>query len=186
VSNEFGNIAWECREHSGYHINADNKFVDFVRGEEPVSLGEHGEIVCTSLNNYAMPLIRYKLGDIGIPQEGGCSCGAVLPLMRLIEGRTDELLSTVDGRIVTPLIFFPYPFSNYEGIYQFKVIQEKIDKILIQLVVEDGDKTYDDVLENARKEIKNVFGDSMQVEFEFLDEIKPDPSGKLRKIISHA
>ncbi len=185
VSNEFGNIAWECKEYSGYHINADNKLLDFVVGEDPVSPGEHGEIVCTSLNNTAMPLIRYKLGDIGIPQDELCSCGLVLPCMKLVEGRTDELLSTVDGRVVTPLIFFPYPFNTYDEIYQFKVVQERMDRMVIKLVVKEGGIIKDDVLSDARINIKEIFGDSMAVDFEFLDEIKPDPSGKIRKIKSN-
>lgn len=185
VCNEFGNVAWECKEHVGYHINVDNKLVEFIQDENPVSMGEYGEIVCTSLNNYAMPLIRYQLGDIGSPDDEQCSCGVNFPLMKVVEGRTDQLLSTVDGNIVSPLIFFPYPFTNFDGILQFRVIQEKHDKIVIQMALDEGKVIADNVLDDAREEIREIFGDLMQVEFELLDEIKAEKSGKIRKIVSH-
>ena len=64
--------------------------MEFVDGNgEEVSSGERGEIVYTSLLHYAQPLIRYAVGDVGVPVDGECPCGRKLPLMKVVEGRRD-------------------------------------------------------------------------------------------------
>jgi len=66
---EFGTFAWECPEHNGYHIDSEDTVVEFLNQEKNVAPGEQGEIVVTSLSNYVMPLIRYSLGDFGVPGD---------------------------------------------------------------------------------------------------------------------
>ena len=62
-------MAWQCPECQEYHIDADALILQFLdKSGEEVSAGENGEIICTSLFNYAMPLIRYAIGDVGIPR----------------------------------------------------------------------------------------------------------------------
>ena len=182
--NEFTLMAWECRQHEGYHMNIENIVMEFLDDGENVAPGERGEIVCTGLTNYAMPLIRYRLGDIGVPSQEQCSCGRTLPLMKIVEGRTDDFLVTTNGRLISPLVFFPFPFKEDET-KQFRVIQEKKDKLIIQLVLRDDVRDKSEIFENAREEISRLFGTATQVEFQTLDKIEKDPSGKLRKIISH-
>jgi phenylacetate-CoA ligase len=63
---ETDNIAYECERHCGYHIAIDAVILEFVADNRPVPSGVSGEIVCTVLNNYAMPFIRYRLNDFGI------------------------------------------------------------------------------------------------------------------------
>ncbi|MBS7630259.1 phenylacetate--CoA ligase family protein [Candidatus Bathyarchaeota archaeon] len=184
ISTEFGLMAWECKAHSGYHTNIESVMIEFVKDGEPVTDGESGEIICTNLVNRAMPLIRYDLGDVGIPTEEECTCGSTLPLIRLVEGRTGDFLVTPDNRIISPTIFFPYPFNDVEGIKQFRIIQEKKDKLIIQLVADEDFKRNELALEKARKEIWKVFGENMNVEFQFLDKIKRDNERKYRKIVS--
>jgi len=181
--NEFTLMAWECRRHEGYHINIENVVMEFLDEGENVAPGERGEIVCTGLTNYAMPLIRYRLGDIGVPNQEQCSCGRTLPLMKIVEGRADDFLVTIDGRLISPLVFFPFPFKEDET-KQFRVIQEKRDRLIIQLVLQDDVRGKTEIFENARKEISRLFGAATQVEFQTFDKIEKDPSGKLRKIIS--
>lgn len=181
---EFSLLMWECREHVGYHMNIDSAVIEFAKNGETVAPGERGEIVCTTLVNYAMPLIRYRLGDVGIPIEEQCSCGKSLPLLKMLEGRTDDFLTAVDGRIISPAVFSPYPFENLEGIRQFRVIQEKRDKLTIQLVARESFLNSKQVLERARREIEKVFGEGMHVDFQLLEKIDRESTGKLRKIIS--
>lgn len=182
-SSEFSLIAWECPQHVGYHINADCTVVEFLGNGDSVGGNERGEITCTSLVNYAMPLIRYRHGDIGVPLKERCPCGKSLPVMKVIEGRGDDFLTALDGRIISPTVFFPYPFKDFAKIRQFRVIQEKRDELKIQLIV-DGNSLDEEVLQEAEKEIRRVFGEDMRVEFEFLDELRRDPSGKIKKIES--
>ena len=184
ASQEFGLLAWECHEHIGYHMNLDGVAMEFVKDGEAAALGERGEILCTSLFNETMPLIRYEIGDVGIPIEEQCSCGRTLPLMKIVEGRKDDFLTSIDGRMISPTVFFPYPFKDFEGIKQFKVIQERRDKLTIQMVTGEGFLRADRRLMEARDNVKRLFGEEMEVEFQMLERIDRDQSGKLRKIVS--
>jgi len=182
-SAEIGLMSWECKRHWGYHINADNVIMEFINENgETLEPGKTGEIVCTNLYNYEMPMIRYKHGDIGTTIVENCTCGVRLPLMKIVGGRKDDFLRTTDGRAVPPTVFFPFPFEDFEKIRQFRVIQETRNKLRIQLVVKQSFDTC--LFEKARKKIQRVFGQDMEVEFEILEHLARDRSGKLRKIIS--
>ena len=130
---ELNRTAWECSEHAGYHIDVDAVIMEFIENGENVSSGERGEIVYTGLYNYAMPLIRYRIGDIGIPSDESCPCGRGLPLMKLIEGRSDSFMQVPDGRIFSPIIW-TLIIRKIPGVGQLKAIQEKIDLIRILVV----------------------------------------------------
>lgn len=182
---EFSLLAWECREHSGYHINADSVFMEFFKDGETFDSGECGEVVCTSLANYAMPLIRYRLGDAAVPEEDACPCGVTLPLIKIMAGRTDDFLAATDGSLIPPTVFFPFPFENVDWIRQFRVLQKGRKKLIIQVVAKEGFPNQSRVIEYSREEIQKVFGVDMEVDFQFLEKIPRDLSGKCRKVISY-
>ena len=181
---EFGLMGWECREHSGYHVNVESLLLEIVRNGEVASLGEQGEIVCTGLVNKAMPLVRYKIGDIGAASGDQCSCGVNLPLLKIIGGRVGDFLITTSGKIVPPTIFFPYPFEDVMWIRQFRIIQESRYRIVFEVIVKEGYNINEDKLAAARARIKHLFGEDMEVIFKIVEKIKADSSGKLRKVIS--
>jgi phenylacetate-CoA ligase len=80
---EFGYVAWECKEHSGLHLNLDYDFVEFLdKNNDYVSPNEKGRIVITNLFNVKMPLLRYEIGDVGIPIDEKCNCGVELPMVK--------------------------------------------------------------------------------------------------------
>ncbi len=183
-SEELGLIAWECRDHVGYHVNSDVLHVETVDGDVPSLPGEEGEIVVTDLTNDVMPLIRYRLGDIGRLEPDSCSCGVTLPLMKVISGRRDDFLLTLDGTMIAPNArhLFDDAFRGIE-LKQYKVIQESREKLHVQFVLRSH---VDDLALNRASEfIKEFFGDEMTISFEFVDNIERDPSGKLRKFVSH-
>jgi len=110
---ELGLLAWECKEHDGYHVNADSVLMEFV-GEcgDAVAFGERGRVVCTGLFNRVMPLIRYELDDVAVPVDGECACGISLPLVKFVEGRADDFLVAADGRLISPTVFFSIPLRE--------------------------------------------------------------------------
>ncbi len=182
---EFALMAWECREHHGYHINSDSVLLEFIEDGENVDYGEHGEIICTGLLNQTMPLIRYEIGDVGIPLKDQCTCGRTFRLMQMVEGRADDFLITTDGKMISPTVFFPYPFRNYDEIQQFRVIQEQRELVVIQVIPRREIQNKQQILQDAETNIKRLFGESMQVDFQVLDKIERDQTGKLRKIVSN-
>ena len=181
---EFERMAWQCPAKFGYHIDADALIMQFVdeNGEE-VAEGENGEIVCTSLFNYAMPFIRYAIGDTGIPSNEECPCGRKLPLMKIIEGRKDSLLFLPNGRILSPRAFTVavgrFPSNQY--IEQYRVTQKKIDYFEIQIIVHKNVNraALEKELVAHLEEMLTLQADEVTFEVRFVEEIPLDKSGKL-------
>ncbi len=85
-SSENGVIAFQCRL-GAMHMMSDHLAIEFVDAEgRPVAAGERGRIVITDLSSYAMPLVRYDIGDVGAASEARCACGVTLPTMEIVEG----------------------------------------------------------------------------------------------------
>ena len=178
---ELNRTAWECGEHAGYHIDSDAVVMEFIHDGEAAVPGERGEIVYTGLYNYAMPLIRYDIGDIGVPGDEICPCGRGLPLMKIIEGRSDSFMQTPDGRIFAAMVWEPI-MRRIPGFYLFKAIQEKEDLIRI-LVVKDQAFT-ESTAQQIVYDVHEVMGEGMHVDVEVVEEIPRDKSGKVRCAVS--
>jgi len=87
-------VAQECAQQDGLHINSDVFYPEIIRPgtEEPVADGAPGELVITTLTKEALPLIRYRTGDIVSLTHAPCACGRTLPRISKIQGRTDDML----------------------------------------------------------------------------------------------
>ncbi len=94
----------ECERHDGIHIWNDHYHVEIVDPEtlEPVSPGEVGELVVTTLHKEATPLIRYRTRDLSYLYPDPCPCGSPYPRIGRIQGRTDDQLK-VRGVIFLPM-----------------------------------------------------------------------------------
>lgn len=175
--------AAECSEHMGYHLSIENAVVEFIKENEHASLGETGKIIITDLCNFAMPFIRYEIGDLGVSSDEMCTCGRKLPLMKSIKGRVLDTIITPGGKILTGMSF-PSIFADYDikGIDEFQIIQKRINKLLIKLVKGKG---YSEKNLNLYVEIiKKTVGDEMEIEIQFVENIEPTLSGKHRPVIS--
>jgi phenylacetate-CoA ligase len=187
---ELERMAWQCPVHQEYHMDVDAIIIQFVdKNGDEVSTGERGEIICTSLFNYAMPFIRYAIGDVGIPSDGLCTCGRTLPLMKVVEGRRDSLLLLPDGRILTPRTFTiaMNMFKFYRYIDQFRVIQKKPDLFEFNLKMKDDGFEESIVEIELLAHLKTMFKLNMnEVRFEikFVEDIPLDRSGKLMAVVS--
>ena len=81
---------------------ADRLIVEILRDGGPVAPGELGEVVVTDLYSYAMPLIRYRMGDLARAGSGPCRCGLGLPVLDAVEGRCGDAMAGKDGDTVLP------------------------------------------------------------------------------------
>ncbi|MEM2522668.1 MAG: hypothetical protein QXW82_05915 [Candidatus Bathyarchaeia archaeon] len=188
---EFGDMAFECNEHCGLHIITDSVLMEFIdESGEYVSSGERGEIVVTGLWNYAMPLIRYRIGDLGIPTDEKCPCGRSWPLIKSIEGRINDYLVLRDGRKISYLylqrvVFHKILRENIFAIAQYQIIQEKIDRIILKIV--KGKEFNPEILERIKNGLENEFaklGQKIEVLSEIVNEIPMGRTGKKRVLIS--
>lgn len=172
-SREVGLIASECKSQKGLHINAENIFVEAVDPSyQQVPKGIEGNLLVTDFHNFAMPLIRYELGDVGVLSEKRCDCGRSLPLLDKVVGRKSDFFLTKSGKLIHGE-FFTHLFYGVEGIKQFQIVQQTIDLIIINYV-----ETSPVDLSNIISEIKNEMGGDVLVETKKVDHIMPSSSGK--------
>jgi phenylacetate-CoA ligase len=89
-----GPLFTECHIKKGIHVWADMFLIEVLdpKTGEPVADGETGELVFTTLHKYALPLIRYRIGDLTIMDSEPCECGRTHPRIMRILGRTDDML----------------------------------------------------------------------------------------------
>lgn len=89
-----GPLFTECHLQNGIHIWADLFLLEVIdpKTGEQVEDGERGELVVTTLNKWAFPLIRYRIGDITILNNEPCECGRTHPRIMRILGRTDDMI----------------------------------------------------------------------------------------------
>ena len=133
-SAETGVIAIPCREANALHVQAEGVRLEILRPDgSPCEPGEEGRVVLTSLHNFAMPLIRYEIGDravFGPP----CPCGRTLPVLAAIPGRARDMLTLPDGRRRFP--FYAHnTIMQVDAIVQHQVAQIGRDEVEIRLVV---------------------------------------------------
>jgi len=172
-------IASECEAHQGMHLNIEHLYIEFIREDGTyANPGESGKIIVTDLINHAMPFIRYQVEDVGVPMSSACSCGRGLPLMKEVVGRTADFLVRKDGTKVAGVSLIENTLTKIPGIRQMQIVQERIDKIVINIVkgTEFGDST-DRALEQY---FYDLFGKDVHIDLVPTTEIKPEASGKYR------
>ncbi len=180
-STEFNRLAFECEEHSGLHMITDCSVIDFVKDGENVGSGCEGEIIVTGLYNYKMPLIRYGLGDIGIPTDEKCSCGRNWPLIKSIEGRSDDYLILPSGKVISPRNI--NVIEGIPGIIQYRTIQERKDRFVV-LIIPDKDFSLETEKKIKEKINLGCLGENINIEIRLVEEIPRERTGKLKTIIS--
>lgn len=172
-------IASECERHAGMHLNIEHLLIEFVKDDGSAAApGELGTIVVTDLMNYAMPLIRYRVEDVGIPSDRLCPCGRGLPLMEKVLGRTADFLVKNDGSRVAGISLIERLLTNNPGIYQMQVVQSALDRFEVMLVksnVYDEEKT----LKQLKHDFEAIFPSAL-LSFHFVENIMPEASGKYR------
>lgn len=179
-ASETGAIAWECASRSGYHVNADAMIVEVLNDDlEPVPLGEVGNLVITTLWNPTMPVIRYRIRDVGglVPQP--CPCGITLPLMGQVEGRDNDCPVTGDGRRVSPNRFILAAVGQYFGdVARWRVIQRDVDDFLVEVVWRG--RPVSDFRERITETYSRAMGGPVHVELREVDRLSASPGRKVR------
>ncbi len=180
---EIGTIAHEC-EYGRMHISSENMIVEVLDGKTPCPIGIPGEIIVTELNNFIMPLIRYRLGDFGELSDEKCPCGRTLPILEGIKGRAYDMIEAPDGRLFHGE-FFVYIFEECKrknlGIGAFQVIQLEHNKFMIKVKTESGYTKKTEELISTR--FQEGFDHNVTLIFKIVDEISREKSGKMRLVI---
>ena len=125
---EMGDVAWQCPECQGYHLNIDSCLAEV----EQDGGKETGRLIVTNLHSKAMPFIRYRIDDVvTLPKDEPCACGCPFPRIDVIQGRADDWLYSADGKKVSPLVFV---IASIPGVMQYRMTQKALDHLVVEIL----------------------------------------------------
>jgi phenylacetate-CoA ligase len=181
---ELGDLACECDRHLGLHVSMPTHVVEIIRPDgSPAPAGEVGEVVVTALQSRAMPLIRYRTGDLANFSARMCSCGRSWPLLERIVGRTIDVFLALDGRRVHG-VYFGYLVIERPWIARFQVVQTSSGSVEVRIVLAAGAVVPTSDAQEIADGIRAAMGHECAVEIKVVERIEPGPTGKHRSAIS--
>jgi phenylacetate-CoA ligase len=180
-SREFGALAAECDQQTGLHTFSDLHVIEVVSENRPAADGELGKILVTDLINYAMPLVRYEIGDLARPIHVGCQCGRGFPMLSEIVGRSSDIITTPEGKFVHGE-FFTHLFYGVPDVRRFQIRQRALDDI--EVLIECQDELPSLLVEKLKARMADQLGPQTRLEFHHVNDIPPTRSGKHRFTIS--
>lgn len=178
---EGGLIAHECAEGT-LHCMDEQLLLETIDPDTLEPTDGEGELVLTNLVGPAMPVIRYRTGDIVTLRDEPCPCGRTLSRIEISGGRSVDFVVTSEGKWVVGYAFI-YICRAVPGVVKFQVRQDRRGEVLIRLVTDenfpaDGERRVVDAA-HAR------LGAGERVEVERVEDIQPAPSGKYRPVIGN-
>jgi len=182
-SREFSGIAYECEAHNGHHVAAENYVVELLRDGRDALPGETGEVVITDLNNFSMPFIRYRIGDlaVAIDQSAPCPCGRGALRIGAIEGRVQSIIVGMDRRLI-PGTFFAHVLKDFDKtVRRYQVVQERYGAIDLRIV--KGSRFSERTVDTALTLLRRHLGRNMHINVSYVDEIAMVRTGKHRAVV---
>src|SRR5690606_15966560 len=129
--------------------------------------GQPGKVVVTDLNNFAMPLIRYCVEDVGVPSDRVCGCGRGLPLMERLEGRVADFLIVPDGGRIAGISLVERNLTKVAGVKQMQLIQERRELVVVNRV--KGKEFTNATDSELIAELRQVFDESVEIRIQDVD-----------------
>lgn len=181
-ADEIGQIACECPRCGQYHINSEVVRVELLdENNKPVSSGQTGRVVLTGFYNYAMPLIRYEIGDYATRAQSGHECAVALPSISKIVGRYRNTFTLADGRILFPNMPMK-GFRTYLPYTQIQVVQTDYDRLLVRYVADESGKQPDG--KGLEAWLKESLDPCFSVQLEEVASIPAASDGKYEDFVS--
>lgn len=165
------------------HLWPEAGWPEVFHGNERAPAGESGDLVFTGLLNADMPLIRYRVGDLGrlaAPPEKPCECGSNLPCLEALEGRTADVLYAADGRTLSSNAV-DIVFNPNLPIKEGQIVQRAPDDVLVRVVPAEGFGAAAE--RQLSSSLRERLG-AVRVSFERLTEIPRAHNGKFKVVLS--
>jgi phenylacetate-CoA ligase len=178
---EIGTVASECNQHCGMHIFEPSYCFEVVdEAGNNVPNGQMGELVVTDLFNYAMPLVRYRTGDMVVLDDSPCGCGRTWCRIVGIGGRVVDMIVRPDGSKVEGLVVVNS--LHVSGVrVKVQVVQTTPTSMIVKHL--ETDTIPEDVRCRFQERIGEALGASLEIVYEPVPQLRYDPSGKYRYVI---
>ena len=165
--------------------NSSDKTVEIIKNNSKAKPGEMGEVIITDLNNYCMPFLRYKIGDLAIAPDPKYRsiCGRGLPIIGRIEGRVQAIIIGADNRFL-PGTFFAHFFKDYPHlINQYQVIQNELGSIELKII--KGSRFTEESMNELLQQLKYHLGENTNINLNYVEKIDMVRTGKHQGAISN-
>jgi len=178
-THEFGTVAWQCTKMGGLHVSDDGVIVEVLKDGRPAHRGEAGEVVATRLHGFAMPFIRYRLGDLVTQGDPSCPCGAPFSTIFTVQGRMLDYFPLPDGRVLHPYSLVMVILDHGKRwIGQYQLTQERRDRVVLRVVPQVTPSNGDIAsFEGAARE---HLGPGIEFQVTLVPDIPPEANGKFR------
>lgn len=152
-------VAFECEEQTGMHINEDHFYAEIIDPDtgEVLPEGQKGELVFTSLDKEAFPLLRYRTRDICILSRKKCSCGRTLIKMCKPMGRSDDMMIIRGVNVFPSQIETVLLNEGYTPNYQI-VVDREHNSDTLDIYVELSPEQFSDIVANTQKRERSLEG----------------------------
>jgi phenylacetate-CoA ligase len=178
-ANEMGLMGWECARTGLFHLAEHGVVLEVLGAGGPAAVGEAGRIAATGLHGFAMPFVRYLVGDIVVRGPEPCPCGAPFATIAAIDGRVWDTLPLANGRVVHPSTLMRIVATLGRGwVQQFQFVQDRSDRVVLRVIPSAAPSTED--LARMRKAACDVLGPGTGLEIQLVDHIESEASGKFR------
>ncbi len=172
-----GNLAFQMKGRDGLYFSHDTDILEL--DNNGTMNNREGFSIVTDLHIWSFPLIRYRLGDwLEMEKEND----DFFSIIKRIRGREEDLIYLPNGKKL-PYLHFSVIMRDYPHVQQFRIIQEDIKSIKIQLVLQDR-REITDIQKTLTKKLSSLLECDMYCHFEFPEQLLPDPNGKLRMVIN--
>jgi phenylacetate-CoA ligase len=180
---EIGAIATECPAATHYHVAAENALVEIVDDNgRDVRPGERGRVVLTGFHNFAMPFIRYAIGDVAVAGTGPCPCGRSLPVIAQVEGRTRNAFIFRDGTRVWPRGRIIRRMKDFVPFEQYQLVQLDFERVELRYVPDGTERKPD--IDGLTSYARETLHPSVRISITPMDALPRGASGKFEDIIS--
>ncbi len=177
-STEFNEVAWQC-ERGRYHVNFESTYVE-VQPDSSAADDRTGALILTSLQNRAMPLIRFSIGDRGCLAREACACGRASTAFEAFDGRDVDLVTLPSGRRVSPYVVEHW-LERHPVVKRYQVIHSEPAKLRIEFTTFDNELPARD-FEAVGARIREAVGAEMIVELKQVDRIEKEGGGKYQPV----
>jgi phenylacetate-CoA ligase len=173
-------VGHECDRFT-MHTTDEHVILETIDPQTLKPTGGEGELVVTSLISRAMPVIRYRTGDIVTLSDEPCACGRSLGRIAITGGRVADFYVTNQGKWVAGY-FLIYICRSVQGIVKFQGIQDRVGELRVHLVTDE--QFPPDGCERVKAAVKARLASDDAVIVERVDNIQPALSGKYRPVVS--
>ena len=173
-------FASECG-HGKMHVEPEYGIIEVLTPAGELRFDGEGELIVTTLLNDAMPLIRYRIGDLGEVVHEPCPCGRQTAILRQLHGKVGAVIVNGDKRVPTAAIAIA--FEYLEGIRNAQIIQDSADAVRVKLV-----KRPDFNPESEQYmiwELRKMLGESLRITVDYVDDIPPGANGKYKMVVQN-